>query len=190
MNDWMKIQMAKARQDPKKLVLVGGLSLVMVVMWGRLLINQSPQQASASALSVPIAAAASPASPTRTPDKSAQRSTEDMPIVYVDLPESLVRDVFTLNRTQYPSVPEAPSTVQSRQSGPPAPTDEQMWKESARRALMGLELQTTMMGANPRAVISGRVLRPGEQINGFTLRQVQSRQVILEFEGRELQLGM
>jgi hypothetical protein len=54
----------------------------------------------------------------------------------------------------------------------------------------GLTLQSTLLGQPPRAIINGRLLVPGDRINGFTLRRITRREVILEMNGFEVRLGM
>jgi hypothetical protein len=45
-------------------------------------------------------------------------------------------------------------------------------------------------GADERALISGRVVRPGQSVKGFVLKKIMSRQVVLVRNGVELRLEM
>lgn len=58
------------------------------------------------------------------------------------------------------------------------------------RDLEKLVLQSTMTGADPMAYISGRLFRPGDDIEGFSVVQILDREVIVTRAGRKAVLAM
>ena len=57
-------------------------------------------------------------------------------------------------------------------------------------AARSLKLQTTIVGAHPRAVINGQLVGPGDKIAGFTVRRILDRKVIVEMDGVQVRLEM
>ena len=57
------------------------------------------------------------------------------------------------------------------------------WAES-------LELQAAVLGDDPKVMISDRVYRLGDRINGFVIKSVRSRSVILANRQIEINLEM
>jgi len=56
------------------------------------------------------------------------------------------------------------------------------------QALDSLELQSTLIGPNPIAYISGRLVRPGDRIDGFSVVRIEHRRVLLERDGHTREL--
>jgi hypothetical protein len=56
------------------------------------------------------------------------------------------------------------------------------------RAAQGLVLQATMLGEQPRAVINGQALKPGEKVRGFELREIRAGDVVLRMDGIDVRL--
>jgi hypothetical protein len=53
-----------------------------------------------------------------------------------------------------------------------------------------LALQSTMTGDNPMAYISGRLVKPGDEISGFSVVRILDRQVVVSREGVTATLEM
>lgn len=173
------------KRDKRKLGAMLLLLAMALLLWGRLLLKQVPRtavaepQAAEESQSVSeLLAQAPPPAPVR-------------PRVHVDLANRLERDLFHLDRTAYQAAEESPA-VSAAQAKLEAPTtDERLRLEAVVRAAASeLDLQSTIVGDEPRAVINGKLLRPGENIDGFELREVQARRVILENQGVRVQLHM
>jgi hypothetical protein len=164
--------------DKRKLALMALLAGLGLLLWGRLLFRDVPRTALAAPKDPEVKTLAAAA---RAPGR---------PVVRVELPRTLDRDLFALDARYYPSkaAPDVPAVVvvPDNKSGPQM-TDVQQQALSASRSLA---LQTTILGDRPRAVINGQVLAPGERINGFTLKKVMPRGVILEWNGIEVRLEM
>ncbi len=176
--------------DKKKACLMAGLVAVMLLMWGRLILKQIPRVATAS---TPVAASAAPATPAAPASARAEPTGwRAAPAIYTDLPQQVSRDLFAFDPSGYQ--PTATSRLQ--QSEPAAQKsgsdsdDVTAWETRIKDKLQALHLQSTMSGAQPRAVINGQVLGVGQSIEGLTLREVRTREVVLEMDGRLVKLGM
>lgn len=187
MSPWLRQQKDLLLQDKKKLGLIVGLLCVMLLLWGRLILKQVPRTAVANP------APSSTASASSTPSTDALRRkviTTDKPIVEVTLPPASKRDLFALDMTDYPvmeePVVEKPATDTSR--GDVNKVDE---VDAQLQAMVGrIRLQSTVLGARPCAVINGRIVQVGQSFEGLVLKEVSSRQVIMEFQGRPVRLRM
>lgn len=62
--------------------------------------------------------------------------------------------------------------------------------EKLKAELKGFELQTIMSGSRPVAVISGEILRPGDKLGSFTVKEIRPFAVLLEGEGQVFTLEM
>lgn len=186
MNDQLKTQLQGLTRDRKKLATVVLLLAVMLLMWGRLLLKHVPQ----TAVAKPPTAVASAGADGRGARGDQQPGVRR--VVQVDLSTQLARDLFAVNWDFYPQATGGSDPNQSsgtEKSGPGA-VDDSRGEDAVRRAADGLQLQTTILGANPRAVINGQVLKPGQTISGMTLLKVLPRQVILEMQGQQVKLEM
>jgi hypothetical protein len=174
MNAALQAKLKSLTANQKKLSALLLLVAVGLLLWGRLLWTQQvprvvmahPEEASG------LAPGSEGSAPANAP---APRAT-----VYVDLPTDLARDLFAAAEAPAPLTPEPDK------SGPQVADDNQQTTPTAK----GLVLQTTILGTPPRALINGRLLVPGDRINGFTLRRILRREVVLEMNGIEVRLGM
>ncbi len=175
--------------DKRKLGLMATLLGLAVLLWGRLLLKDVPRTANATPAAVAADAAEAAAG-----DKALTDNTPvDRPVVFVRLADEVDRDLFRFDRSFYPE-PEtegnrgsaAKLTRQSTDDSPQAREAERSVREAAGR----LTLNSTLLGPQPRAVINGVLLAPGESIGGFTLKQVRSRAVTVTRDGFEIVLEM
>jgi hypothetical protein len=93
------------------------------------------------------------------------------------------RDLFAVNSEYFPPPPKRP-VVGPRVVLSAAPSTDEMQRLMQAEA-KSLDLQSTMVGATPIAIINGppdsdnrkgpRVLRVGETINGFKVTQISAR---------------
>lgn len=184
MSPWMKQQYNVLMQDKKKVALMAGLACVMLLLWGRLILKQVPRTAVATPAPSATSASASPA----TDALRRKVIAIDKPIVEVALPPVSKRDLFALDLTDYP-VEEAPVERTNEDSiknaTPVIAADEQL------KAMVGrFQLQSTVLGARPCAVINGQIVQVGQTIEGLILKEVKNRQVILDFNGQLVSLRM
>ncbi len=78
----------------------------------------------------------------------------------------------------------ATATANTAKGGP------DMQKRLLRAQAQSLDLQSTMVSANPVAIINGRMVRIGEWINGFKLTEVTPRGCSVRKSGTTIMLDM
>ncbi|MEX1016467.1 MAG: hypothetical protein WD534_09760 [Phycisphaeraceae bacterium] len=169
----------------RKLAIMAGLLVVALLLWGRLLLQSPlPQTATATAN---VAARAQPA----TPLPALEVGPQARAVVQVDLPDYLTRDLFNFPAEEHAwAVPKNVEPEANEEKSEPQRSDDQLRSATVRKAAEDLQLRSVMMGESPSAVINGRVLRPGQQIQGFTLLEVSERHVLLERHGVIVRLKM
>lgn len=172
--------------DKKKLSIVVVLLAVMLLLWGRLILKKVPKTATAKPAKV------TSVEPDKKPEVKVTPKLDTEHVVYVDLPTSMTRDLFAFDPTGYP---KSVSDVDDSERNPERKSDSDSsdvddTADRIKKALRGLTLQTTILGARPRAVINGQVLSPGDTIEGLTVREVHARGVVLELNGRRFKLEM
>lgn len=184
MSPWMQKQWKLLTQDKKKFALIVGLGCVMLLLWGRLILKQVPRTAVAKpAPSSAVSTATSPA----TEALRRKVIAADKPIVEVPLPTVSRRDLFAMDLAEYPT--DMPVQKTQRNEQPQVSSQDQTEQEL--RSMVGrIRLQSTVLGAHPCAVINGQILQIGQSYESLVLKQVQSRQVILEYKGRLVRLRM
>lgn len=173
--------MRRELSNPRKLAIIAVLLSAAMLLWGRLLLKQVPRTATAEPGAVEVVAVSEPAG---SPAEAAP-----LPVVYVDLPEHLPRDLFSFGA-------EGGGWATKINSGPmqeklvPKRSDEHLRSAAVRKAAEQLELQSVVTGEQPRAVINGRLFAPGDVCDGFTLIEVARRHVLLEQNGVIVRLSM
>ncbi|MAE62990.1 MAG: hypothetical protein CMJ18_01855 [Phycisphaeraceae bacterium] len=165
----------ESKFDKKKVGIMIALLLVGLLLWGRLLIKKLPR----TAVAEPAAAVAAPT--------SMEPIAADRVAVVIALPDNAARDLFAIDPAYYEQVEGTSPTpeVDSR----PEPADVDVRTELM-DAIDQLTLHSTMGGNRPRALINGRIVKPGEEVLGFVLKEVKTRKVILQYKGLTVQLGM
>ena len=163
--------------DKKKLSILLALSGVVLLLWGRLMLKQVPKTAMARPEPTARATVTVP-DPVVVPQKSAQ----DRPVVHVELPTRLARDLFWLEVANRQDTQVQKSPVEQ--------ADEVTTEEMVARAKALLELQSTIVGTRARALINGVLVSKGQKIQGFTLVEVLDRKVVLEMNGIQVELEM
>ena len=170
--------------DRKKLSMLMGLLAVGLLLWGRLLMQDVPR----TAVAVPKLAASGPA----RPDNAGSTETfSGLRVVETVLVSRTERDPFSLQPQFFQTIPQAEEKPPSPEKSGPNPSDELERKEAAvREAARELQLQSTLLGAKPRAVINGVLIEIGQAIAGFELTEISSRHVKLKKDGVVVELEM
>ncbi|MCZ6816113.1 MAG: hypothetical protein O7F76_05365 [Planctomycetota bacterium] len=203
------LQVAKAHiaADKKKSAGLGGLMLVLLVVVGRLLVGGSgPEEAKAKSIVVqPVEKR--PAGPTMRPMPRRTKTTatpagvgetvadfasfpdEDIEFIDDDLPRVLDRDIFAVpdwSLFARSSEPIEGKGAMGFQAG-------RLWARLAesmdsfknqqsdefKAQIAELQLRATVTGVVPVAYISGRIVREGDVIDGFSVARIGERQVTL-----------
>ena len=68
--------------------------------------------------------------------------------------------------------------------------ERQVLVDNLRLRAAKLRLQTTVMGAKPRAVINGELVGEGDVIASFRVLRIEARRVVVEREGIRLDITM
>ncbi len=165
-------------RDKKQAGMVLGLATVGLLLWGRLLLKQVPQTASAD--DTPqwlqeVKAELDDTTPTKVTVRLPQLATPD-------------RDPFLLDPERYPKTLSEDSVLKQAKS-----VDE-VTDEARQMAVVDaageLRLQSLTQGEVPAAFINGRLIRIGAEIDGFTLLTCDERSAVLEKDGFRVRLNM
>lgn len=186
MSSFLK-QVRGAMADPKKLGVLLTLLALSLLLWGRLLLKDAPRTATADPAAKIEAALAAHAGGTAGEISDANKE-KTVPVVLMDVAGDLPRAMLSASG-------DGADGTGEKSYGPvtksvPELSDEELRSAAVRETAAGLELQSVISGDQPRAVINGRTLKPGETFEGFTLIEVASSHVVLEHEGVIVRLGM
>ena len=171
------------RRERRKYGVLLSLFAVGLLLWGRLLLKEVPQSATA----VPVQTAQTSMSNSEIV-QSAQ-SGKSGRVVEVYLPNELARNVFQYDVKPYRRTVRPDKTGEDAKFGSHG-ADEATRIAEMRLAASKLILHSVVLGEKPHAVINGIVVVPGEQIMGFELSQVSDRMVVLTKDGVLLRLRM
>lgn len=166
------------KADRRKLAAVAMLMALGLLLWGRLLLKDVPKTAVAG----PGAQAAAAVDEGVIEVESG--SLVPRPVIYLDLPAALQRDLFATDLRLYGER----NLGGGGKSGP-------FLSDSAERASAlaragRLKLDSTLLGPRPRAVINGQVTGPGQVVDGWELLEVAQRHVLLRSHGIVIRLRM
>jgi len=205
--DWKRRLVREIQRDAKRTAVLGVLAVVAVVMVARAVLTRTPKSAKAAAR-----AAARTAPPNSQPDAAggwtpaARREDKARREEYLaNMNRRISRDLFRPNLEYFPLAGGTGAVAIARAPAGPgwfdevrdfaAEKDRSRQAERIRRSTVrseagSLSLTSTMMGNSPIAVINGRLLRPGEKINGFRLVGISRRMCTLTKEGVTVELYM
>jgi len=154
--------------DPRKAGVLAVLFLIMVVVYVRLFTRESgPEPAAAAATGTPAAVPVpAPAEASTVLPPIPVRIRPDRPLV-----RELTRDPFLVELDRFAPDPEAIAAQPGKSpAGPqtrPAPPEQEF------------QLKSTITGSLPMAWVNGRILQPGDEIDGFVLERVEEGRVVL-----------
>jgi|GEM_PF-1218139 len=179
---WVVLR-AHAKADPRKTGLLIVLTLVMVVVyvWTFWKPPASSEAAPVGNLVMATPMIPSPATLTCVPPSTAETVREKLA---QPLHRSLVRDPFAISHDMLRD-----ETEQQQDAHLPDHYDTDPL-QTLRELASDLELESTICGTNPLAHINGRIVLPGEDIAGFTLKSVEPHRVILHRDGIRVSLHL
>lgn len=152
---------AHAAAKKKQIIALAVLLTVLAVIWLSAALKDTPSAASGTPVSAPKPAAVNSASPV-SDVRSAQRLQ-----VQVQWPAMLIRDPFGFDEDEY----------------------DQQQTERPRIDQSAFELQGTILGDDPRALINGQAIRIGGTIRGAIVKKIEHGHVIIEIDGVDVRLG-
>jgi hypothetical protein len=202
-NDWSQRMRQAARNEPKKFGALGLLGLVLVILLGRVMLTGS---------SAPTAVSASKSEPSPVSNKNTAQSLLALPdpgspalAQWLGTPiVPVVRNLFTIKLDYYPQdgakvnqTLRAPQgngfwdkLAKSMASKADQRKERQILIENLRLQAMQLKLQSTVMGATPRALVNGGMVREGDVVASFRVLRIEARRIIVEREGIKLEIQM
>jgi hypothetical protein len=197
---WSEKMMAGFRASPGKSTSVGGLAVILVVLWCRFIFGGHPPSAASGAIAQASTDSQmgfpSAAKPLHAPGDISLQQWAHQPI------EPLVRNPFAIPLDLYPRDSTSAADKESSQTGywdlvgksMSSRADQQEQRQilidNVQIAAASLKLQSTIMGANRRAMVNGNMVREGDDVAGFRVLSIESRQVVVEREGVKLALLM
>lgn len=193
MNGSLKDMLNGLVADKKKLSAMVCLLAVALLMWGRLLLKNVPRTAVAEPAQSALANHGSTGTAT-TASAASLIARPGAKSYEVALVETVGRDLFRFDSSFYPAV-EGPEEDPEPTKSTPQPTDDD--KDAAdrvqavrRAATKDLQLQSTLLGTDVRAMINGELFKVGDKVRGFEIVSVKSRQVTVKKDGVEVVLEM
>ena len=160
-----------------KIAALSALGLVCAVVWGPMIIPDGPR--SAAGQSAPAAKSVGAAGQGHT---SAKRQAA----VEIVWPPILPRDPFAFDAAPYKRKPTKEPVATGDEA--PQPDPEPTIDSQEVRDLLALE--GTILGEHPRALINGKLYKPGQTVEGFQIKRIGDRRVIVHKNGVDVKLGM
>lgn len=177
--------------DKRKLIAMAMLGGFAMLLWGRLLLRDVPRTAVADPKADNRQAANDAASQTTGTTPLGVLPRPDVKVV---LHDRVRHDLFKFQAGYFPQDQAKQISQINADKSPSETTDQKEQHErliqSVRTAAQSLKLQSTLLGAQRRALINNELLSPGQKINGFELMTVGPRQVTLQCEGVTVVLEM
>lgn len=183
------------RVDPKKTTLMSVLAVVLVVMIARMTLSGAHPAAALASLVQPNRVALTPKAVTTNRNAAALARWLNQPA------QPISRNLFATRLDFFPT--DNTSVAQNSASGDfwsqlgksiAQATDEENkrenLKESFRQQAGKLRLQSTMAGAQPRAMLNGKLVSEGNEVEGFRVIRIDTRRVVLERQGFRFELTM
>jgi hypothetical protein len=181
--------------DRRKSLLLGGLTVLMLVLAVRLLMGRNMPR---RALAQPAPAAADVQ---RNPSPSAAGSSASaLPEKLVNAETRITRDIFKINAAAYPPVLTPGSSAPAHIVGNLLGDDALRAREEVARKAGRLQLQSTVSGSRPTAIINDLVVgigdpikeRVGERLQdtGFVVTAIEEKACIVTLEGVAVRLEM
>ena len=188
MNEAMRVLWLRMMADRRKFGLMCMLMAIGLLLWGRLIILQRVPRSSYARPEAPVAPAAIEGS-------TASGATSEPPIVKVKTATNLSRDPF-VPPASYEQLLSPPNP--SDLAGDEKPEEPEPDPDEVRRALQAevekeaakLRVSSVIFGRTAAAVVNGRLLEVGDEIDGFVVREVRARSVLVEKRGVEIELRM
>lgn len=198
------------REDPKKAGFLGALVLVMLLLWGRVALTgknaPSPAAAEVNAAATGSPAARAADNPVRPGfSEHAERLSEwtREPV------KPMRRNLFAVNLTYYrrdgsggrPAEQQLgfwEELAKSREAKTDQKKARQILVENLQLQASQIRLQSTMMGANPQAMVNGTLVGVGDVVavetaearTTFRVLKIEARGMIVEHEGIKLAISM
>jgi len=190
------------KQDPKKVVVLGVLILVLVGLWAKMSLGGGGAKAAAAMTVTPSAPAPSIDSNNKPKNVDTVAMLRDW--VTEPLPQSVSRNMFEIKLDYYPmdaahAVKDSgtvndPTFWEKLAKSIDAQADQQHKRENLiqnlRQQAGQLSVTSTLMGPKPKAMVNGVMVGEGEVVAQFRVAEIRARSVVVEREGIKLEIPM
>jgi hypothetical protein len=190
------------QKDPKKAIVLGVLVLLLGGMWIRLAMSgkTQPQRAAASVANPASAKKGGKASSPRRTSANAGNALQE----WLGRPIApLSRNLFAIRMDHFP--------LAAGKTGSESSTTQQTFWEALAKSVntradqiekrqnliqnlkeqaSQMTLQSTVMGAKPKALIDGELVGEGDVVASFRVLKIEPRRIIVEREGIRLEIQM
>jgi hypothetical protein len=194
----------QAKADPKKASILGVLVLVMLVLWLRMMVSGGAGPSRAAANVTAGARGGEGALASDNYRRPGSRSTPALKALmdWAQRPISpLSRNPFVINYDYYPQDGTRPAPpripqgdgfwdqlAKSMTARADSIKEHQLLVENLRLQAAQLKVQSTVMGAKPRALINGEFVGEGSIVASFRVSKIEARRIVLEREGIKLEV--
>jgi hypothetical protein len=172
-SQWKQRLTAELKRDPKKTIILTVLLAAGAIVGIKAAVKQAPSS-SAAAVLFRVAPAPSVASPGKSATDVASDLTRRQEYIK-GLDKSLSRDIFQPIPEAFP-INEKNGQAAKAPSGSataPAETNDEIAGKVA-QAAKGLNLASTLVGRVPIATINGNLLKVGDSVDGFCIKEITS----------------
>ena len=201
----------QAKADPRKATVLGVLVAVLAFMWVRVLVGSGPASASANVTggSTGSAFAATTPDGVRAPggrQTAAAAALQEWARDHAVVP--LTRNLFVTGYDAFPldggrttaTAPTEPTVRVERGDGfwdqlakSMADRADQIKEhrarvENIRSQAAKLRVQSTLMGASPKALVNGELVGVGDVVASFRVSKIEPRRIVVEREGIKLEI--
>jgi hypothetical protein len=194
---WSEKLSQNIRRSPQKAAMLAGLAVILAVMWARMMMGGGGPGGAAAAI---------PPSPIMTApnDLPAMGRADRTTLLLQWARQPIVpmrRNLFAIPFAYYVNE-QTPVTSATGTDGfwsllaksLSIQADQQTQRQALVQAMVtsagSLRLESIMLGATPTAMINGKMVREGNTVDGFRIRKIEARRIIVDNEGVELAITM
>jgi len=196
---WQTSLTAALLQDPQKAGVLGVLVLVLVIVCARVMTGQGHPAAAAGSMISPTAAAVrilipSPiVKPGSTP--ALVRAWLSAPIPAIGRNDFLVKsEYFPADATKSIALPAARGFWSAVEKFLSLQADQKEKRDAVIASLKtqaaALRPTSTVMGATPRAMVGGTIVRVGDRVGAFRVLKIEAHGIVVEQDGIRLAIPM
>jgi len=189
---WARIQ-REIRRDPKKAWVLGTLLVLLGGICAWEVVSRIGPATAGAATPRPAgvaerADAPDPQDGDVSPWGGATPATG--PALSAPASRSVDRDLFTPNPVYFPPHRPGKAVAKVLNDGPTSEEREKARRRDVQAQAQSLALQSTVIGAEPTAIVNGRVLRAGEWINAFRVVEITTYRCVVEKDGVQVALEL
>jgi hypothetical protein len=206
---WWSTLGAHFAADRRKTAVLAVMTVVMLIVWGRLFFKSDASLAAASQAAI-VPELITTSSDAATSDRVSESAVEPVhepalpasaAVDVSDAPRDLARELFAADWKSFrPALPTQPADGRSvepqglwgrfRAAARAESARQQRRAERIRRDAAGLVLQSTVIGRDPTAMVSGRLVRLGDRLDAFEVVEIGPGRVVVRKDGVRVVLVM